>query len=103
MYAGRRNINRDDIEAVKWYPMAAKQGDDTAQSAVGDLDAKGTSVAQIGGQAYAWFNVTGVQGVLKTAKDARDAPASRMTREELARGRELTGRCWEAYATPFRH
>ena len=65
--------------------------------------AQGRGVPQNDVQAYAWYNIAGAQGLLATAREARDAIANRMTREELARAQELARQYWEAFVVPFRN
>lgn len=100
---GKGGISQDDVEAGRWYRRAAEQGNDLAQYNLGDMYAQGRGVPQNDVQAYAWYNIAGAQGLLATTREARDAIANRMTREEIARAQEFARQYWEAFVVPFRN
>ena len=76
MYANGRGVPQDDIEAVRWYRLAADQGIAVAQITLGLMYGTGRGVPQDDVQAHMWFNLA----------------ASRMTgedRERAVRGRDI--------------
>lgn len=50
-------IEKNPNEAATWYLLAAKQGDDEAQFAMGELYRDGVGVGQDFIEAYKWFNI----------------------------------------------
>ena len=52
----------DDTEAVKWYRMAAEQGNGSAQLNLGYMYGKGVGVLEDYAQAYAWYNLSRSSG-----------------------------------------
>ena len=52
----------DYVEAVKWFRLAAEQGDAWAQYNLGGMYAKGQGVPEDFVQAYKWFNLAAAQG-----------------------------------------
>ena len=45
MYGGGRGVPHDDEEAIRWYRLAAEQGDDSAQSSLESMWGDGRGVA----------------------------------------------------------
>ena len=61
MYANGRGVEQDDAEAVKWYRLAAEQGDADAQANLGTMayhNGKG-SRAELSGGVYLAFHCGG--------------------------------------------
>ena len=88
MYANSQGAPQDDVEAVRWYRLAADQGDAIAQYQLGLAYRDGEGVPQDDIQAHMWFNLaasrsTGLVGW--TARDreravqGRAAAASKLT------------------------
>jgi TPR repeat protein len=50
------------IEAVKWYSLAADQGDDRAQLMLGFIYANGWGIPENDAEAVRWFRLAGEQG-----------------------------------------
>lgn len=54
MYANGQNVPQDDTEAVRWFHMAADQGEGDSQSDLGILYMTGRGVAQDDVEALMW-------------------------------------------------
>ena len=63
MYANGRGVEQDDAEAVKWYRLAAEQGDADAQASLGWMYASGRGVEQDDAEAVKWYRLAAEQGV----------------------------------------
>ena len=55
-------ISEDDAEAVKWYLMAADQGNPIAQDNLGAMYFVGEGIAENKIEAYKWFFISGALG-----------------------------------------
>ena len=55
-------MDRDNVEAVKWYRKAADQGLADAQNNLGYMYANGQGVAKDEKEAYKWLLLSGAQG-----------------------------------------
>ena len=98
MYANGRGVPQDDIEAVRWYRLAADQGIAVAQITLGLMYGTGRGVPQDDVQAHMWFNLaasrlTGEQREI--AVRGRDSVADRMTPEDRSEAQRLA-REWDA-------
>jgi hypothetical protein len=73
MYANGRGVEKDYVEAVKWYRKAAEQGDAKAQLNLGASYAKGDGVNKDTVQATKWYRKAAEQGevVAQAALGAR--------------------------------
>jgi len=56
MYANGVGVPEDDAEAVRWYRLAAEQGNAGAQSSLGLSYANGEGVPEDFVLAYMWWN-----------------------------------------------
>jgi TPR repeat protein len=63
MYSLSNGVTEDDKEAVKWYRLAAEQGNANAQHNLGIMYAKGTGVSEDNVMAYVWVNLAGSNGL----------------------------------------
>jgi TPR repeat protein len=61
MFYHGRGVPRDDVEAAKWFRLAADQGDATAQFNLGVMYAEGQGVAQDYGEAMKWYRLAADQ------------------------------------------
>jgi len=57
MYANGTGVPQDDIKAVFWFRMAAKQGHIMSQSTLGFMYVNGEGVLEDYVQAYAWWSI----------------------------------------------
>ena len=86
-------VPQDDVQAVKWYRLAADQGDADAQSNLGLMYANGRGVPQDHVQAHKWFDLAGAGGDEDGRKN-RDRLATRMTLAQIAEAQRLA-REWQ--------
>ena len=61
MYDTGEGVPKNDTEAVRWYRMAAEQGDATAQVNLGLMYANGRGVPQNNTEAVRWFRMAAEQ------------------------------------------
>ena len=90
---------QDYQEAVKWYRLAAAQGNEFAQVNLGVMYANGTGVRQDFVRAHMWFNLAAAAlsgDTRDTATKNRDRIASKMTAEQIATAQEMARRCQES-------
>ena len=62
MYGKGHGVPQDDAEAVKWYRMAAEQGDPDAQYNLGVRYGEGRGVPQDDTEAVKWYRMAAEQG-----------------------------------------
>ena len=62
MYADGQGVPQDDVEAVRWFRLAADQGDADAQGNLGFMYADGRGVAQDDVEAVRWYRLAADQG-----------------------------------------
>ncbi len=62
MYDEGKGVAQDYKEAVKWYRLAAEQGDVDAQNNLGVMYVKGTGINQDYILARMWFNLAASKG-----------------------------------------
>ena len=87
MYANGEGVPEDDAEAVKWYRLAADQGDAGAQNSLGYMYANGEGVLKDDVTAYGWFNIAATNGY-ENAK-TNHILAKRMTPDQIAEAESL--------------
>jgi len=61
MYENGQGVVQDDKQAVKWYRLAAEQGDAKAQTNLGWMYYKGKGVSQDDKQAVKWYRLAAEQ------------------------------------------
>ena len=83
MYDNGEGVAENDAEAVKWYRLAAEQGDAAAQSNLGLMYDNGEGVPESKVDAYLWWNLAAAQG-LADAKTNKGIVEKEMTREQIA-------------------
>ena len=93
MYANGLGVRQDDAEAVRWYRLAADQGDASGHFNLGMMYANGLGVPQDDVEAARWWRLAADQGVAEAQSNLRVVEA-RMTAEQIAesqrRAREWT-------------
>ena len=62
MYANGQGVPQDNVQAVKWYRLAADQGNARAQDNLGLMYANGQGVPQNNAEAAKWYRLAAVQG-----------------------------------------
>ncbi|MFL6931702.1 MAG: tetratricopeptide repeat protein, partial [Xanthobacteraceae bacterium] len=84
-----QGVPQDFAEGVKWFRLAADQGDPQAQYNLGLSYAKGELGEPDNVSAYMWFNLAaarfqGTDTRRHAAISGRDVAASKMTQEQIA-------------------
>ena len=69
---------RDDKEAVKWYRLAADQGEAAAQHNLGLMYANARGVPQNFSEAYVWYSLSAANNGPEEATTFRDLPDLRV-------------------------
>jgi hypothetical protein len=95
-YASGAGVPEHDVEAVRWYRLAAEQGHAETQWFLGSMYGDGDGVPQDDVLAYMWFTVSGAQGH-GSAQESKDIIEGRMTREQIADAERLAGEWMEAH------
>ena len=80
MYEKGYGVPQDYMEAVKWYRMAAEQGEAWAQSNLGLMYANGRGVAQDYIEAHKWFNLAASRF---SSDDTDQSDETRKYRDEI--------------------
>ena len=88
MYHTGSGVPRNDVEAVKWYRLAADQGNAEAQSRLGSMYANGDGVPQDYAEAHMWLNLSAAQGNPDAARE-RDRVALHMSPAQIAEAQRL--------------
>ena len=91
MYATGEGVTQDFKEAVKWYRLAAGQGD--AQFNLGVMYDNGQGVPQDYVLAHMWFNICGSTGDKDCVKN-RNIVEESMTPQQIEKAQELA-RNWK--------
>jgi TPR repeat protein len=91
MFGEGHGVPQDYKEAMRWYRLAADQGNALAQFELGSMYDKGLGVPKDYIQAHMWFNLAGASGNAGGSKN-RDMVARKMTPAEIA---EAQRRAWE--------
>jgi TPR repeat protein len=77
---------------VRWYKLAAAQGNAKAQFNLGISYAKGEGVAQDYLRAHMWLNLAAIGGDADAVK-SRDITARKMTPQQIAEAQKLAREC----------
>jgi len=88
MYYNGQGAQRDYAEAAKWVRRAAERGYAPAQADLGVMYWNGEGVPQNAVLAYMWLNLAAAQE--PDAVENRDAAASQMTPDEIAKAQRMT-------------
>jgi TPR repeat protein len=92
MYTNGQGVPQDYKAAVKWYRLAAEQGDASAQFNLGLMYKNGQGVPQNYIMAYMWFNLAAANGD-KGAVKGRDIVAKLLTQADLGKAQEMSRAC----------
>jgi TPR repeat protein len=98
-YEKGQGVPQDYREAVKWYRLAAAQGNELAQVNLGVMYTKGRGVGQDFVRAHMWFELAAAASTgnsRDTATEKGDRIASKMTAEQIATAQEMARRCQES-------
>ena len=88
-YASGAGVPEDDVEAVRWYRLAAEQRHAEAQWLLGSMYGDGGGVPEDDVLAYMWFDLSAAQGH-GSAQESKDIIEGRMTREQIAEAQRLS-------------
>ena len=77
---------------MKWYPLAAEQGDAVAQNNLGVMHSEGQGVVQDHVRAHMWYNIAISQGN-EGATESRDNVEEKMTRADISIAQNLAFNC----------
>ena len=92
---------RSYFTAFKWYKLAAKQGDSTAQSNLGLMYSKGYGVTRNYALAYMWWNVALLNGDLGAKKNI-DIITKKMPLRLIKKAKNLAKLCKNSAYTKCR-
>jgi TPR repeat protein len=90
MYANGQGVPKDDAQAVKWYRLAADQGDASAQTSLGAMYANGIGVPRDDVLAYMWSNLGAAGGNELGGKNRDTVLAPRMTLADISEAQRLS-------------
>ena len=93
MYANSPGVPQDDAEAVRWYRLAADQGDADALVMLGAKYVRGRGVPQDYVQAHMWYSLAASR--MPGEYRESDAVAGLMTSTQIAEAQRLA-REWDA-------
>jgi TPR repeat protein len=85
-------VIQDYKAALKWYRLAAEQGDDGAQSSLGTMYYAGQAVIEGYTRAHMWWNIAASQGNKGAAKK-RDLMVKQMTTSQIEKAQMLASGC----------
>jgi hypothetical protein len=92
MYGNGKGVPQDYAEAVKWYKLAAAQGNAYAQYNLGAMYELGQGVPMDDVRAHMWLNLAAAKGEADAVK-GRDIVASKMTPQQMAEAQKLAREC----------
>ena len=92
MYRKGLGVPQDDKTAVKWWRLAAEQGNATAQSNLGWMYLRGDGVPQDNAYAHMWWNIAASSGDKDAVKN-RGVVAKRMIPSQIAEAQKLAREC----------
>ena len=96
MYANGEGVPENDVEAVRWYRLAADQGYVEAQYNLGNMYANGEGVPENYIAAYMWFNLAAAQGD-DHASQNKNSLREKMTPEQIAEAQRLSAEWLEEH------
>ena len=94
MYANGEGVPQDHAEAVRWYRMAAEQGNAGAQGNLCVMYYEGQGVPQDYVTAHMWFNLGAAKGA-PGVDEARDALGKEMSPADLSEAQRRARVCLE--------
>ena len=92
MYKNGDGVPQDYKEAVKWYRLAAEQGDASAQNNLGNMYAYGNGELQDNVMAHMWYNIASANGHDKAGK-WRGETAGLMTPAAIEKAQAMAREC----------
>jgi len=92
MYDEGYGVPQDYAEAVRWYRLAAEQGDALAQNNLGTMYGRGLGVPQDHATAHMWLNIAVANGA-EGAAENRDIAEGRMTAADISEAQRRARVC----------
>ena len=92
MYAEGKGVPKNEETAVKWFKLAAEQGNAYAQGLLGARYAEGKGVIPDWVYVHMWENLAASNGNENGAK-LRDFAAKQMTPSQLEKAQDLAREC----------
>ena len=94
MYANDKGVLKNYAEAIKWYRLAADQGQTSAQNNLGSMyyEGKGAPVNYV--TAYAWWNIAAASGN-EGASANRAIAEEQMTSVQIAEAQKLSTKIFD--------
>jgi uncharacterized protein len=77
---------------VKWYRLAAAQGDTSGQTNLGVMYGNGQGIIQNNVYAHMWFNIAASSGSAAAVTN-RDIAAGKMTAADISKAQDLAREC----------
>ena len=93
MYAGGKGVPQDYKTALKWYRLAAEQGNANAQISLGYMYAKGEGVLQDFVYAHMWWNIAASNGSERGRKLLDIVTKKIMTPADISAAQRLAREC----------
>ncbi len=93
MYQNGKGVTQDYKEAVRWYTLAAKKGEDRAQNNLGNMYRNGQGLAKDFVRAHMWYNIASAVGGDKKIAENRDSMASQMTPQQIEQAQRMAREC----------
>ncbi len=100
-YTANSQEQLDEIQAAKWYRIAADEGNTTAQLHLGAMYEKGEGVSQNYVEAYKWYSVAAAQGLTKAITSQAGIAKFSMTPEQIAKGQKLAAEFKPTTTVPY--
>ena len=94
MYAEGQGVPQSDQEALRWYRLAAAQGDSQAQYNLGSMYGNGQGVPPDYVRAHMWSNLASAAGIAEGTRN-RDLIAQRMTPQQIQKAQDMARKCRE--------
>jgi TPR repeat protein len=94
MYSAGMGVPVNNAEAVKWYHLAADQGNAIAQFNLGVMYANGEGVPSNSVIAYAWLNIAAASGDKNTIHN-RSIVEAKMTSSQITAAQQLSTEIFE--------
>jgi TPR repeat protein len=92
MYAQGQGVPQDYVESIKWYRLAAAQGEPKAQFKLGFMYANAQGTERDHLRAYVWSSLAAIAGQ-KEAVKIRDVAEKNLSLEQFATAKRLVRDC----------
>jgi TPR repeat protein len=92
MYGKGQGVTQNYAESVKWYRLAAEQGDAGGQLNLGINYSLGLGVPQNVELSYVWLSIAAANGQVNAVK-ARDLVSRLLTYQEISEAQDIASRC----------